>query len=156
EMHEATSPPCLRCRLLLGAQAVGEADEQLPPHLAVLAHEVAEVEDAELREARVGDRDDRGRARRALVEQRELADVLARAEPGDGITAADHLDLAVEDEEERARGRPLPHHALARRDAALLHARSEPAPGPRAEAREQRDVAQAVGRDGHRPTLTGS
>ena len=105
----------------------------MPGELALAEHD----------ELHVGLGDD-GRVAGRLVEQRQLAERVARAEGGDLAALAGDLGRAVEDHEELVAGLALGDEHLARRDPDVLGPPGDQLEVLAGAGREERDLLEVV------------
>ncbi len=122
-----------------GAEPPGEGLQQVPRDRRVLLDERPELPIGEPVAHEVGRRGDRRRAR-AVVDQRDLAEVVARGEAGEFAVARRDRGLARLDDEERGATGALPRDRLTRIEAPLLEHRGDALDVARGQAVEERDL----------------
>src|SRR3954465_7410748 len=119
-------------------------------------HERPELPGRDPREVEVGARGDGGRADRILVEQGDLAEVVTGAQRAALLAVDGHLRLPAEDDEEADAAVALHDDVRAGGDVPVAHLGGQPGEGLLVETREERDLLELLGRDGHAPTLPRS
>src|SRR4051794_26738798 len=144
-----TSPPPFRTRVPPRREGGGQGLQQRPRDLRVLLDERPELPRGHAAAAQVGGRRD-GRRARPLVDQRDLAEVVAGAEGADDLTAEAHGGVAVLDQEEPDAAATLGGDRLTLVEAALPHHLGEPAELLVADAREKRNALEMIDEVSHR------
>src|SRR5436190_22533413 len=130
------------------AHLLGHGGEHLPGDRRVALDERPELPRRHAVADHVGaGRQGRGAGR--VVEERDLAEVVAGPDRSLRIAADGHFRLALLDDEEAGAAGPLLRQGVALAEAALPHAAGNLAELAVVEPREQRHLLQRVGRDAH-------
>src|SRR6185369_13492081 len=120
EVVEPThEPPSLLVRLC-GAETLGERLQERPRHLRVILDERLELPGSHPVCGHVGRSGDR-RGTRALVDKRDLTEIVAGAERRPSLAADAHRGAPLRDDEEACAAGALARHRAAFRETALFH-----------------------------------
>src|SRR4029077_9887519 len=126
----------------------GHGREQLPGDRRVALDERPEVPRSHAVAEHVRSRGQRGSARR-VVDERDLAEVVAGTDGGLLLAADAHVRLALLDHEEGGASRALLRHSVAGLEAALTHAARDLLEFLLVDPGDDRDVLQRVGGCAH-------
>jgi hypothetical protein len=130
--------------------AAREHLQERPSHLRMLLHEGAELPRREPVAEQVGRRDDRGRPD-PVVDEGDLAEVVARPERRTVLVPDRDLGVALDDDEEPGSGRAFGRDLRALGKAALVQLPSEVLQVALVEIGEERDVPQGLDGGDDRP-----